>query len=354
MSTVLKFKSGLRPNPQRPIISIGTINVDQLMGPVTHWPDPGTETVYPDYEMRVGGGLGNFGAALKALGAHQHMVVNVGDDAMGDWLQGQFGALADHWHRSQTVTSVTIGMTHADKERTFLSNEGHSSVFDADMVRAMLRGIKLDGAIALVVGSFLMPRLLPDCADILAELRQAGAIVALDTAWPTGGWSNAVQAHLESWLGHVDVLLINDAEAAGILGISVADFDGDVDGALARIADKLHDDAIIVIKRGASGATAFSHGAITHVPVPEHVDVVDTVGAGDCFNAGFLMALQQNADLENALRAGIDVAGKAIASQPRRYPELSDLRTDVAATLAGGKNTPVQMHTQTFDQVENS
>ena len=352
MSTAMKFKSGLCPNPDRAIISIGTINVDQLMGPVVHWPDPGTETVYPDYEMRVGGGLGNFGAALQALGAKQHMVVNVGDDAMGDWLQSQFGSLSDHWHRSDTVTSVTFGMTHPDKERTFLSNEGHSSVFDADMVRAMLAKTDLHGAIALVVGSFLMPRLLPDCADVLRELRDGGAIVALDTAWPTGGWSDDVQAHLESWLGFVDVLLINDAEAAGILDISVHDFARDIEWSLARIADKLHDDAIIVIKRGAAGATAFARGAITHAPVPGHVDVVDTVGAGDCFNAGFLMALQRGASLMSALCAGIEVAGKAIASHPRRYPELSDLRADVAVILAGGVTTRAQ--TIPFDQVENS
>lgn len=352
MSTAMKFKSGLCPNPDRAIISIGTINVDQLMGPVVHWPDPGTETVYPDYEMRVGGGLGNFGAALMALGAKQHMVVNVGDDAMGTWLQSQFGDLADHWHRSDTVTSVTFGMTHPDKERTFLSNEGHSSVFDAKMVRAMLAQTDLHGAIALVVGSFLMPRLLPDCADVLRDLRDGGAIVALDTAWPTGGWSDDVQAHLESWLGYVDVLLINDAEAAGILGVSVQDFARDIEWCLARISDKLHDDAIIVIKRGASGATAFAKGAITHAPVPGHVDVVDTVGAGDCFNAGFLMALQRGACLMSALCAGIDVAGKAIASHPRRYPEISDLCADVAAVLAGRMQSGAQ--TITFDQVENS
>lgn len=352
MNSVTKRPSGIYPNTARPIISIGTINVDQLMGPLAHWPEPGTETVYPDYEMRVGGGVGNFGAALKALDAHQHMVVNVGNDAMGDWLCDQFGRLAGHWHRSETVTSVTFGLTHPDKERTFLSNEGHSSLFDAKMVRDMLASTRVDGAIALFVGSFLMPGLVPDCAELMAEMRAGGAIVALDTAWPTGGWSNEVQAHLESWLGYVDVLLINDAEAAGILGTSVDAFNRDPDWCLARIADKLHEDAIIVVKRGAAGATAFANRVLTHVPVPGPVNVVDTVGAGDCFNAGFLMALQKQADLQSALRAGIEVAGKAIASNPRKYPEISDLCPDVAAVLSDDRSSGGEV--LTFDLVENS
>lgn len=352
MNIVMKSSLGIRPDPSRPIISIGTINVDQLMGPVAHWPQPGTETVYPDYEMRIGGGCGNFGAALQALDAHQHIVVNVGKDAMGDWLCDQFGPLADHWHRSDTITSVTFGLTHPDKERTFLSNEGHSSIFDAAMVREMLAETRVDGAIALFVGSFLMPGLVPDCASLMQELHDKGAIVALDTAWPTGGWSDDVQAHLESWLGYVDILLINDAEAAGILGITAAEFAGDIETYLAKIAVKLPENAVIVVKRGADGATAFANGRVHHAPVRGTIDVVDTVGAGDCFNAGFLMALQNQAGLSDALRAGIEVAGKAIASKPRRYPEISDLCPDVAAVLTA--QLPTGEEIMTFDRLENS
>lgn len=351
MNVVIKNKPGLCPDPSRPIISVGTVNVDQLMGPLPHWPEPGTETVYPEYEMRIGGGVGNFGAALMALDAHQHMVVNVGKDAMGDWLCDQFGDLARHWHRSDTVTSVTFGLTHPDKERTFLSNEGHSSLFDATMVRDMLRGIDVDHAFVMFVGSFLMPGLVPDCEALMAELSSKGAIIALDTAWPTGGWSVDVQDHLERWLRHVDVLLLNDAEVAGILGVSVDELASDLSTYLSHLADKLHDNAVIVIKRGAAGASAFAEGKLIHEPVPGPVDVVDTVGAGDCFNAGFLMALQHQADLQSALRAGIEVAGKAIASNPRTYPTLSDLRSEIAAILSADARSDEAI--MTYDQVGN-
>lgn len=351
MNVMRKTPDGIRPCSDREIISIGTINVDQLMGPVDHWPERGTETVYPNYEMRVGGGCGNFGAALQALGAKQRMIVNIGDDAMGDWLKSQFGSLADHWYQSDTVTSVTIGMTHADKERTFLSNEGHSVLFDVDMVRGMLEHAQLDGSIALLVGNFLMPKLVPDCTALLGELRDAGAIVALDTAWPTGGWTDEVQVHVQSWLSLVDILLINDAEAAGLLGVSGDVFNSNVDMHIAAIARKLSPGAIVVVKRGRHGASACIGDRIVSAAVSSTVEVVDTVGAGDCFNAGFLLAFQYGAGLVDCLRAGIEVAGKTIASHPRRYPAISDLRAPIAALLNPAKRAQTEI--MNFDQVEN-
>ncbi|WP_158091221.1 carbohydrate kinase family protein [Thalassospira mesophila] len=346
-----KTPNGIHPDPARDIISIGTINIDQLLGPIDHWPNRGTETVYPDYEMRVGGGGGIFGAALLALGANQRMVVNIGNDEMGQWLKAQFGPLADHWHQSEAVTSVTIGLTHSDKERTFLSNQGHSALFNADMARKMLKHAELKGSTTLLVGNFLMPRLVPECTSLLSELRDAGSIVALDTAWPTGGWTNAVQDHVQNWLPLVDILLINEAEAAGFLGIDNDSFTANVDLHITDISRKLAPGAIVVVKRGSLGASACTGTHVLHAAPDGPVNVVDTVGAGDCFNAGFLLAFQHGAPLVNCLHAGIEVAGKAIASHPRRYPALADLNARIRALLQPAPQ-PTTNH-KTFDQVEN-
>ncbi len=353
MNIMRKTPNTRQPDPARDIISIGTINIDQLLGPIDHWPDHGTETVYPDYEMRVGGGGGIFGAALMALGANQRMVVNIGNDEMGQWLKSQFGPLADHWHHSNTVTSVTIGLTHSDKERTFLSNEGHSSLFDADMARKMLKNATLKGAIALLVGNFLMPRLVPECTQLLGELRDAGAIVALDTAWPTGGWTNDVQRHMQNWLPLVDVLLINEAEAAGLLGITIDNFTANVDAQMRAISNKLAPGAIVVVKRGPHGASACTGQQVLHAAPSGSVNVIDTVGAGDCFNAGFLLAFQRGASLLDCLHAGIEVAGKAIASHPRQYPTLADLNVRIRTLLTSAPTPQPTNDHKTFDQVEN-
>lgn len=315
------------------IMSIGTVNVDLLLGPVDHWPQPGTETVYPDYAMRIGGGGGIFAACLKSLGADQRLLVNVGNDEMGNWLRSEFGDLAKDWEVSETVTAVTIGITHPDKERTFLSNQGHSSVFNADMVARMLDGRDLNGVMVLLVGNYLMPELVPDCDRLLADLKARGALVALDTAWPTGGWSPSVRKQVDGWLKSVDVLLINDAEAAGILDIAIGEFGDDLNANMTDLARRLPDHGCVVVKRGKQGAVALCDGVLVSAAPSGDVAVIDTVGAGDCFNAGFLLARQRGADLQQALGAGIDVAGKTIASNPRRYPEISDLAAPVQKVL---------------------
>ena len=76
--------------------------------------------------------------------------------------------------------------------------------------------------------------------------------------------------------------------------------------------------AVVVMKRGAQGASAWVGGEAFHVPAPV-VEVVDTTGAGDAFNAGYLSARLAGASVEAALEDGVELASMAIASSPRQY-----------------------------------
>lgn len=73
-----------------------------------------------------------------------------------------------------------------------------------------------------------------------------------------------------------------------------------------------------MVKRGGQGASCYRDGTILHAAAPA-VRVVDTVGAGDTFNAGLLSALSRGADMGEALQLGIAVAARAISTFPRRY-----------------------------------
>ena len=78
-------------------------------------------------------------------------------------------------------------------------------------------------------------------------------------------------------------------------------------------------DAIVVIKRGPDGALAIgSDGTLVSAAAPR-VEVVDTIGAGDVFNAAFLAALAGGRALQDCLQAGTAVASRAISTLPRSY-----------------------------------
>ena len=76
--------------------------------------------------------------------------------------------------------------------------------------------------------------------------------------------------------------------------------------------------AAIVIKQGPRGATAWRGLERFHAAAPE-VTVIDTIGAGDAFNAGYLAAWLARRDLAAAVSKGVAVASAAVSTSPRAY-----------------------------------
>ena len=291
---------------------VGNVNVDMIMGPQAPWPEPGTEVVLPDYELRVGGQAGNAALALSALGVPFRLYGNAGNDVLGRWLRDSLGEAARHWRLSELPTTVSVGITHPNGERTFFTNEGHLHDFRVDDVLVHLPAHAPAGSIALLVGTFLSPPLVEPFEQLLAALKRAGYALALDTGWPPAGWTESVRSHLAAWLAHIDLLLVNEAEAIGFAG------GADLAAAVAVLRSGLPAEAALVVKRGGDGASAW-RGKATVSAAATPVQVADSIGAGDIFNAGFLAAQLTGADIGEAVAAGVDYASAVIATRPRSY-----------------------------------
>jgi sugar/nucleoside kinase (ribokinase family) len=76
--------------------------------------------------------------------------------------------------------------------------------------------------------------------------------------------------------------------------------------------------AVVVIKSGPLGALAFQDDRFVRIRAPK-VKVVDTTGAGDVFNAGYLFARSQGLGLKESVQAGVRIASHVIATSPRSY-----------------------------------
>jgi len=301
------------PAPAAPAIQlIGAVCVDLIMGQIAPWPQPGTETFVGHSELRVGGPAGNTALALRALGVPHHLICNIGDDMFGAWLAAAFGDAASGWTKVARPTAISVGVEHPGGERSFLTAPGNLEAQTVDGMLAMLPRRAIQGDIALLTGAFLYPGLLDDFDRLLAALGTRGFAVALDTGWPPGGWNDATRARLAGWLGRCDHVLLNEIEC---LSLSQA---ASIEAAAGWMASHAKPGAAVVMKRGADGASAWAGGALIHAPAPR-VKVIDTTGAGDAFNAGYLAACLRGAGFGEALEDGVALASAAIASSPREY-----------------------------------
>ncbi|RYH09418.1 carbohydrate kinase family protein [Tropicimonas sp. IMCC6043] len=292
------------------IAVIGNANLDLVAGPMDAWPDRGTESFLGRSDTRIGGSAANTAIVLQRLGARSGLVATAGRDLVGDMIHAAFAGPLDRITTVDSPSSVTFGLLHSGSERTFFSTPGHLDAMDAPTINARLRDWPLDGAIALLAGSFALPGLAPESKALLAGLRARGARTAIDPGWPGGGWSAANRALALEWIRESDVILLNDKEVLGLTGCET------ISAACENLSAELRPGAELVIKRGPEGATLFLAGRFHDTASPP-AEVLDTIGAGDAFNAGYLAARASGHAPPAALHAGCYVARHVIRDFPR-------------------------------------
>lgn len=291
---------------------IGNVNVDLILGPVAPWPTPGTELIVADQDLRFGGSSGNSALAAIALGGEVRVIANIGRDAMGQWLVDHMPEQAKRWRRSDEPTAISVGIGHPEGERTFITALGHLADFSLADVMQQLPSRAVDGEIALLSGVFVTPRLAADYTSLLQALRQRGFVIALDTGWPNGGWSAQTREQLLGWCRLVDFALFNEVEVMNLAsGMDLME-------AARHVRQSLHSGGALVVKRGGDGASLVSATHEVAISAPA-VPVIDTIGAGDVFNAAFLLAAQTGKEPVQALQAAVACASRAVSTRPRQF-----------------------------------
>jgi sugar/nucleoside kinase (ribokinase family) len=278
---------------------IGDINVDVMMGGMESLPIVDREVTCKSYDVVMGASTVICACAYRSLGGDASFMGLVGNDEYGDFmlkgLQG-FGIDTSLVQRTSRVrTGVTVNLIY-ESTRTQVTYPGTIAEFEGP---ARLEAAALKGFDHIhCAGVYLETKFRPRITALLRLAGDMGITTSLDPQWD----SNETWQSMDEWLPLLTYLFVNQDEAMSIAkAASPAE-------ALERLAARTNCPLVKAGKEGVMARTPEGMRCVASKPI----EVVDTTGAGDSFDAGFLFAtLQKNMDLLEACRFGNGVAARS-------------------------------------------
>lgn len=301
------------------VLVLGDANVDieirlpSAERPATH--------ANPDPRLFGGGSAANTAAALARLGVECAFAGSVGDDSFGRFAVTDLEAAGVDTSTVSVATDAptvaVIAVVQADGDRLIYvwppTGGAHSAIAPRDAVAAVSEREWLHVSGICLRVSPARDALL----DAMEAARSAGIPVSFDLnlRLENWGWSDGFREVVQSAVERSDVVLGAAADEVGALT--------GIDDPVAAAVDLAAEDRLVVARLGPGGAVAAIGGEVITAPGFE-VAMVDSVGAGDAFNAGFIVARLQGSTLETSLRWGNAVAALTITRSGARSTPSTD------------------------------
>jgi sugar/nucleoside kinase (ribokinase family) len=282
------------------VIVVGSYSVDLIFTGLDELPQLGKDVVGRDFKMTVGEAFIST-VSMHRLGLHVGWAADFGNDdfsrfalkyAREEGLDESLFVIHDRPYRR-----VSVAASFPD-DRAFITYYDPDPQIPAAIPAIVKSNARLTFIPGLYTGSFL------GVGEKLIRLKKMQLV--MDGNSSTGEIigntreSNAIRKAIKS----VDIFLPNAQEARRITG------EQDLEAAI-RLLGQLC--PVIVIKDGSKGSLAYSKNELIHMPAISVVPI-DTTGAGDNFNAGFLYAWLNGQSVETCLKWGNIVGGLSITA----------------------------------------
>ena len=277
--------------PRTDVVVLGDVNPDLVLSGAAAGAATGQREVpVEEATLTVGGSGAIFACGAARLGLGATLIGAIAPDPFGRFMEAELVARGVDtsglvW-RDGSSTGISV-IVSSSTDRGIYTAPGAIAFLGIDDVDTA----RLTAARHVHVAAYFLQRgLQPGLPSLLATARRQGAVTSLDPNWdPAERWDGG----LSGLLGQVDVFLPNEAEATRIAGVD------DVEVAARRLADRA---GLVVVKLGGRGAFAVRRDtpAVRVGPVAG-INIVDTTGAGDAFDAGFVHATLRGWELERAL-----------------------------------------------------
>jgi fructokinase/2-dehydro-3-deoxygluconokinase len=297
------------------VLIVGDANVDLVM----HLPSPGAAPAQRgEIQARIdGGGTGaNTAVALARLGLPVSFAGVIGSDRYGRWIAEDFGRervdTSGLVVRADAFTPTVMIIVGADGERHAVlwppDGWAHTLLRPDDIPDALIAGASWLHTTGMCLRATPVREAM---LHAMRAARAAGVPVSLDLnlrleLW---GWGDDVRRTAERAVELADVVLGNAREE--IAPLAGCD---DLEAAARALGGGRR---AVVARLGAEGALAVTPGELVYVGgFP--IEVVNTVGAGDAFNGGFIAARLEGRPVRDALRWGNAVAALKIQGDSAR------------------------------------
>jgi ribokinase len=277
------------------LLTVGEAFDDVVFAGLPRLPRPGEELRVPAVSYHAGGGAIITAIAAARLGIRVESL-SAASDRVAAILRRE-GVRLLNLRASDEQPALTVALS-MPRDRAFVTFEGVNRLLEPRLIDRVRQAKRLPRHVHFALG----PRRCSRWVPVLQQLRKRGVTTSWDFGWHQGLTADAALPRL---LAQLDWVFVNEQEATHYTAAKTITSAPQRWRALAKGT---------VIKRGARGAMAITQGGVLAQPTTK-VRVVDTTGAGDAFNGGFLAAQLAGAPLGDCIRLG-NFAGTASVRAP--------------------------------------
>lgn len=274
------------------VVVIGELNVDLILNQIDQFPVVGKEVLSRNMNLTLGSSSAIFASNLSTLDIKTSFVGKVGQDNFGDLVITSLSSrgvdttniIRDDVHQTGATIVLNFG-----EDRAMVTYPGAMEHLRLEDVQEQV----LQRARHLHMSSvFLQSGLTSNLEALFKKAKDLGLTTSIDPQWdPAEDWA----INLEKLLPYVDVFMPNTAELMAFTN------SGDLQEGIERLKPYAN---TLVVKNGSAGAYGWQGERLVHQPAFLNKQVVDSIGAGDSFDAGFISKYIQRKPLQECLEFG--------------------------------------------------
>jgi len=304
------------------VLSLGSIyfEIDSLHYPLTGDIPLNREFVGNEYQISAASSALTFAKVCASLGLESEFLGKMGNDIPGREL---LQMVKDANVRMDPIISDTH---QTNLSIHYLNDHGDFAMFNSGNANESLEAHEIEEKIydlfpqvqyVYIGGVFKLKALLPKLPGIVEMARKNNVLVVFDHNRITNITTDAEKEIVKSVIAQVDYYFPSKEELLELLGLS------SLDEAIEKVKSMTNN--FVIIKDADNGAIGIREGGIYKVPAFK-VQVLNSIGAGDSFNAGFVRAQVDGMNLEDSIKfANATAALKISKKELPTYQEVNRL-----------------------------